>query len=480
MEQWKKDARREPVITDLDTLVPKDHLLRKIEKVMDYDWLYERLDPFYCHDNGRPGTDPVVLIKMVLIQHLYGIPSLRQTHQRIQDTLSYRWFLGYGLLDEIPHFATVSYAFCNRFPPELAEEIFAHILNKALNNGMVDPSMVFMDGTHIKASANKKKFQKQKVAEAAKIYTDKLREEVNAERKKLGKKPIEEELQDEQDDNDDDEPHGGEKTVERTVSTTDPDCGMFVKGEHERQFAYEAHTACDRKGFVLGVEVTAGNVHDSVAWDALYDQVTERFPGIEFVTMDAGYKTPWIAKKTLDDNRIPILPYTRHHYKEGQYKPWEYEYDPAADTFTCPQGGILRHTTTSKEGKRTYRSDPKHCKDCPFKSFCGANEKGQKVLTTHIWQEYLDLVEQLRKTDRGKEIYAMRKETIERVFADAKEKHAMRYTHHRGLTRVSSWVRLKFAAMNLKKLAMWSCKSPHFQHLLRHFFTIYTKNPVLA
>ena len=156
MEGWKKDARRDVVITDLEALVPKEHLLRKIEKVMDYDWLYERLDPYYCHDNGRPGTDPVVLIKMVLIQHLYGIPSLRQTHQRIQDTISYRWFLGYSLLDKIPHFATVSYAFCKRFPPELSEEIFEYILNKALNNRMVDPSAVFIDGTHIKASANKK------------------------------------------------------------------------------------------------------------------------------------------------------------------------------------------------------------------------------------------------------------------------------------------------------------------------------------
>ena len=251
MENWKKDSRREAVITDLDTLVPKDHLLRKIEKVMDYDWLYKRLDPYYCHDNGRPGTDPVVLIKMVLIQHLYGIPSLRQTHQRIEDTLSYRWFLGYGLLEKIPHFATVSYAFCNRFPEELSQEIFEHILNKALNNKMVDPSIVFIDGTHIKASANKKKFQKEKVAQTAKVYADQLREEVNAEREKLGKKLIE----DDKDDNDEDQPQGG-GTVEKTVSTTDPDCGMFVKGEHERQFAYEAHTACDRKGFVLGVEVT--------------------------------------------------------------------------------------------------------------------------------------------------------------------------------------------------------------------------------
>ena len=68
----------------------------------------------------------------------------------------------------------------------------------------------------------------------------------------------------------------------------------------------------------------------------------------------------------------------------------------------------------------------------------------------------LPIVEGIRKTDLGKKIYAQRKETIERVFADAKEKHAMRYTHHRGLAAVTRWVRLKFAAMNLKKLANWS------------------------
>ncbi|MGM9660898.1 MAG: IS1182 family transposase [Faecousia sp.] len=463
MEQWKKDARKEPIIIDIDSLVPADHLLRKIEKVMDYDWLYERLEPYYCHDNGRPGTDPVVLIKMVLIQHLFGIPSLRQTYERINDTLSYRWFLGYGLLDDIPHFATVSYAFCKRFPEELTSEIFEHILNKALNNRMVDPGTIFIDGTHIKARANKKKYQKEQVAKAAKVYSGQLRREVNAEREKLGKKPIEEEEEDASDDNDPKPPKGG-GTIEKTVSTTDPDSGMFVKGEHERQFAYEAHTACDRHGFVLGVEVTAGNVPDSVAWDAIYEQVTSKYD-VQFVTMDAGYKTPWIAKKVLDDHRIPILPYTRSKGKKDGYRPWDYTYDPVNDCFICPHGKTLRHTTTDKDGKRSYRSTPKECKNCPSKALCGANEKGQKLYTTHIWQEYLDIVEQLRKTERGKAIYAMRKETIERVFADAKEKHAMRYTHHRGLARVTQWVRLKYAAMNLKKMAVWS-----WRNSVSHFF----------
>lgn len=94
MEGQRKDTRKETAIIDLEGFVPADHLLREIEKVMDYEWLYERLAPYYCHDNGSPGTDPVVQIKMVLIQHLFGIPSLRHTHREILVNLAYRWFLG--------------------------------------------------------------------------------------------------------------------------------------------------------------------------------------------------------------------------------------------------------------------------------------------------------------------------------------------------------------------------------------------------
>lgn len=174
------------------------------------------------------------------------------------------------------------------------------------------------------------------------------------------------------------------------------------------------------------------------------------------------------------------MPRTSSKGAKSRYKPWEYKYDPVNDSYICPQGGVLRHTTTNKDGRRTYCSTPAKCKDCAFKCQCGANEKGQKVMTTHIWQEYLDIVEDIRKTDLGKKIYARRKETIERVFADAKEKHAMRYTHHRGLAAVTRWVRLKFAAMNLKKLAMCSWRD---SALIRFIATIYcydTTTPAFA
>lgn len=425
--------------------MPNDHWLRKIEKVIDYKWLYDRLSAYYCHDNGRPGTDPVVLIKMILIQHLHGLPSLRRTHEEIEVNIAYRWFLGYGLLEKIPHFATVSYAFCKRFPPELSEEIFEHILNKAINNRMIDPSVVFVDGTHIKASANKKKRQKEMVAKAAKLYDEQLRNEVNAEREALGKKPF---------DDDDNIPPD---MVERTSSTTDPESGVFRKGEHKTEFAYEAHTVCDKNGFILGVEVTAGNVHDSIAFDSVYQAVTERFPDVEVIAADSAYKTPWICKRIIDDGRIPSMPYSRTgNLNEGFYRPWEYTYDVATDEVICPMGNRLRHSTTDRDGKRHYISNRKECRNCHNRHRCTKNQSGQKSIQRHIWAEYLDMAEAIRKTDLGRSTYARRGETIERVFADAKEKHAMRYTHHRGLARVTNWVKLKYAAMNLKKLANWT------------------------
>lgn len=455
------------MIVDIDQLVPKEHLVRKLEKVMEYEWLYKRLAPYYCADNGRPGTEPVVLIKMVLIQHLFGIPSLRQTWREIEVNNAYRWFLGYNLLDNIPHFATVSYAFCKRFPSELCEEIFSHVLNKAINNKMVDTSVIFIDGTQIKASANKKKNQKEQVAKVAKVYDEQLRREVNADREAHGKKPVE----------DDDDGNGG-GMVEKTVSTTDPDCGIFRKGEHKVEFAYEAHTMCEKHGIVLDVEVTAGNVHDSLVFDPLYDRVKQKF-NTAVIAADSAYKTPWITKRIIDDGKIPSMPYTRSSgIKEGFYRPWEYKYDVVNDNYACPMGQTLKYGTTDRNGKKIYRSQAKICQTCSAR--CTANTKYQKTIERHIWQDYIDIANQIRRTDLGKETYALRSQTIERVFADAKEKHAMRYTHHRGLPRVTNWVRLKYTAMNLKKLAVWGWYRSVFSGFALPFSLLNMLNPALA
>ena len=133
-------------------------------------------------------------------------------------------------------------------------------------------------------------------------------EEINEDREEHGKKPFS--------DDDNDPP----KTKIVNESKTDPDCGVFHKGEHKKQFAYEAHTVCDKNGYILDVEVTAGNVHDSVAFELYYDRLIEEFPQIEYVVMDAGYKTPAIARKVLKSKRIPVLPYKRPNGKRWLFQ----------------------------------------------------------------------------------------------------------------------------------------------------------------
>ena len=112
---------------------------------------------------------------------------------------------------------------------------------------------------------------------------------------------------------------------------TDPDCGLFVKGEHKRQFAYEAHTACDENGFVLETVVTPGNVHDSAAFDDVYDKVTEAFPEIKTVVAYSAYNTPHICKKVFDDDRVLSTAYKRPQTMKDGHEWWAYVYDEYYD-----------------------------------------------------------------------------------------------------------------------------------------------------
>lgn len=126
---------------------------------------------------------------------------------------------------------------------------------------------------------------------------------------------------------------------------------------------------------------------------------------------------------------------------------------PTKDVFICPHGEALRHTTTDRNRKRMHRSTPKNCVSRPSKAYCEASKKGQKLFKTHIWQAYFGCCREHPQNRAEQADICAAEKTIERGFAVVKEKHAMCYTHHRGMSAVIRWVRLKYAAMNLKKLA---------------------------
>lgn len=438
----------------IEDLVPKNHILREIDAAIDFNFIYDEVEGMYSSfDGGRPGIDPVSLFKIVMVQYIFGIKSMRQTIREIESNYAYRWFIGYDIGEDIPHFSTFGKNYSRRFKDtDIFERIFMRILKEAMKWGFVDESSVFIDGTHIKANANKKKSINAKVKAEAKKYQRQLDKEIAKDREAHGKKPL-------KDKDDDDDETSEPLTKEIKQSTTDPESGMFHKGEHEKQFAYVTNTACDRHNFILDFVVGAGNIHDSVMFDDLWEKVVRKFPKIDVVAIDAGYKTPWIMKQVIDGGRIPAVPYKRPQTKKGFFKKYEYVYDEYYDCYICPNDKILKYATTNREGKKVYKSNSCDCRECPYREKCTESKNCQKVVERHVWEEYMELAEDYRHTPKYSEIYKKRSETIERVFADAKEKHAMRYTQYRGLAKVTAEAALRFACMNLKKLARWKAKN---------------------
>ncbi|QCH26990.1 IS1182 family transposase [Clostridium tyrobutyricum] len=435
-----KDIRAQVELYSLEDLVPKDHLLRKIDKAINFNFIYNDVEELYS-DFGRPSIDPVVLIKIVVIQYIFGIPSMRQTIRDIQVNMAYRWFLGYSISEKIPHFSTFNKNYERRFKnTEIFTNIFIKILDLAEKQGFLAAEQVYIDSTHIKASANKKKFKRVNVKVEAKKYKNKLDKEIDADRQHHGKKPLKKTEKIE--------------TKEVVQSTTDKESGMFYKNEKEKCFAYLAHTACDDANFILDFEVTTGNVHDSVAFYDLYNKVYSRFGDKMFaVAIDAGYKNPSIAKTILDSGILPSMPYKRPMTKKGFFKKYEYVYDEYNDCYICPNNKILKYSTTNREGYKEYKSNCCDCKNCDLISKCTNSKNKQKLVVRHVWENYLEEADHLRHEKYVKCVYKRRKETIERVFADAKEKHGFRFTHLRSLAKMKMEVTLTFACMNLKKLA---------------------------
>ena len=458
-EQNEK-ARKQIEFVCTDDLVPQDHLLRIIDKAIDWSFIYDLVRDKYSPDQGRPSIDPVTLIKIPLIQYLYGIKSMRQTIKEIEVNVAFRWFLGLELYDQVPHFSTFGKNYSRRFEgTDLFEQIFKHILEECYRFKLVDPTEVFVDATHVKARANNKKMQRRIAEQEALFYEEMLRKEIASDRAAHGKKP----LKDKDDDDHSSGSYGGNDKFEdytddvpldgKTIkcSTTDPESGWFRKGEHKHVFAYGIETACDKNGWILDFDVNPGNEHDSRTFKGLYDKLENI--GMEKCVVDAGYKTPAIAKLLLDDGVKPVFPYKRPMTKEGFFKKSEYVYDEYNDCYICPNDQVLKYSTTNRDGYKEYKSCGHVCEKCEFLGQCTASKNHVKVVTRHVWEEYMEACEDIRYTEGMRELYSHRKETIERIFGTAKENHGFRYTQMYGKARMVMKVALTFACMNLKKLA---------------------------
>jgi transposase len=205
----------------VEQLVRPDHLLRKVKKYIDFEFIRKKTAPYYSSNErvgGRPPVDPVLLFKMLFVGYLYGIRSERRLELEVRDNIAYRWFLGLSFYDRVPDHSTISQNRRRRFlGTSIYQEIFDEIVLQAMKKGFIKGEVLYTDSTHIKANANKKKFRLEQVPESTKGYLAELEQAVEADRVQHGKKQLATRKE------------VTVKTRETKISKTDPDSGYMVR-----------------------------------------------------------------------------------------------------------------------------------------------------------------------------------------------------------------------------------------------------------
>lgn len=438
----RKEVQNKMEVVMLEQLVPQNHLLREIDKYIDFSFIRDLTKDLYCHTNGRPGVDPVILFKMIFIGYLYGIRSERQLVKDIEVNLAYRWFLGYSITEKIPDASTISQNRIRRFKDtDIHQKIFDNIVSQAMEKGLVGGKILYSDSTHIKANANKRKLEKVEVEITPKEYIEELDKDVNKDREKHGKKPLKSREK-------------KTETKEIKKSTTDPDSGYMMRENKPEGFFYLDHRTVDSKNnIIVDVHVTPGNVSDSDPILKRIDRITETFKIYpKYLGLDAGYSTNPIFKGIKDRKIISVVAYRRSPHKKGMYSKNKFIYDFDKDIYICPNNVALIYKTTTREGYKEYRCFEEICLSCPNREKCISDKAKYKIVRRHVWENYKDDNKNFLKTEKGKGIYKRRKETVERSFADSKNLHGLRYARMRGINKVSEQCLLTAAVQNMKKI----------------------------
>ena len=440
----KTPQQHELEMVAIDQLVPQDHLVRLVDLAIDFEFIRDEVAHLYCKNNGRPAVDPVRFFKYLFLGYLFGIQSERRLIKEVQVNVAYRWFLGLGLTDDVIHHSTLSQNRVKRFKDsDIYQSIFDNIVRQAMKQKLIGGHSLFADSTHLKANANKRRYDIEDLKVSPSVYVEQLNEAVIKDREAEGKKPLKYEEK---------EPC----TKPTKVSRTDPDSGFMVRDEKPKGFFYLDHRVVDgRHGIIVDTHATAGNVHDSQPIIQRLDRVLDTFELNPIaVGLDAGYFTAAVCHNLEERQLIGVLGYRRPNRKKGYFAKREYSYDADTDTYTCPQGEILIYNTTNRLGYRQYHSTPKTCKECPVRARCTNSKNHTKVVTRHVWQASVEAANEIRLSEWGKKRYKRRGETVERSFADAKQHHGHRYCRYRGIKKVNAQCLLAAACQNMKKMAL--------------------------
>jgi transposase len=431
-ERWQEELF---VAGPLSNLIPNDHVLKRVDRVLDLSWLRKELKDCYSEMMGRPSIDPESALRLMLAGYFQGIIHDRKLMREAQVNLAIRWFAGFRLDETLPEHSSLTRV-RQRWGQERFKKIFQKTVQMCIDAGLVNGETVHIDATLIRADVSWESITTQ--------YADKV----------IRENPAEE--------NSKSDSTGLSLTGRpKKLSTTDPDATLTTSSSNFRmEPSFKQHTAVDdQSGVILDVKTTTGEVSEG---KELLGQIgcVEQTTGIKItsVTADKGYAHT--ENYNLLENRQTqaIIPVQVQPSKSKCIPLQRFKYDAKNQIVRCPCGKKLTRSSQTAKGW-IYRAATTDCADCRLRARCfNCTVKCRTVLITNGYESLLRA--RRRWQNRGRDFidkYIRHKWRVEGIHGEAKTQHGLRRAVRRGLANVSIQVYLTAAVMNLKRLAAFLC-----------------------
>jgi transposase len=430
---------------DLEDMVPVDHLLRRIDTVLDLRWLRGEMAPHYSH-LGCPSVCPELMIRMLIVGYCYSIRSERRLCQEVNLNLAYRWFCGLGLEDKVPHHSTFSVNRHGRFRDnDILRKVFEEVVRGCLKSGLVGGEGFAVDASVIEADASR--FQRVKGSEVD--WTDEQR----------ARRPVSEYLVALEDEN----PPVNPKQKPKAMSPTDPSAAWTTRGRNKVMFGYSLNYLIDLENAVIvDVEATPTRISKEVdATETMIERTEDRFAlKPDRLAGDVAYGTGemlgWLVKRKIDPH-VPVWDQSEVA-ADGKFVRADFIYDKDRDLYICPGGKALKTSGTVHDGTTIkYIAKYSDCAQCPLKPECTTGR--ERRVSRDVNQEARDYTQALMETEAYATSRVERKK-IERLFGEAKHILSMVRLRLRGLTGAHDEFLLTATVQNLKRLANHSTRPP--------------------
>ncbi len=423
---------------NLDQRVPREHLLRKIQEQIDFDFAYGEVKDTYG-DNGNVSIPPPVILKMMLLLILYNVRSERELMETIPLRLDWLWFLGYDIDSEVPDHSVLSKARV-RWGVEAFRRFFERIVWQCVEAGLVEGSKIFVDSSLVDADASNNSV----------IDTRSLKVQLGESYKKL-----EARLEAKSESTD----CSGRRYVKensRYISTTDPDASIVNRGKPK--LCYQVHRAVDgRSEVITATGATPGDVNEA----------HEMIPLLESHRLNTGMKAETVVADSkygtvenflaCHDRRVEahmpdLQESTAKRIEKLNIFPEErFEYDEESDTYRCPTGNRLKPRSLHQSRQsRDYAAPKKICAACHIREQCTRNKSG-RTIKRHLRQEELDGMREASRSARAKRDIKMRQHLMERSYARG-TRYGFDRARWRGLWRVQIQEYLIAAIQNIQVL----------------------------